>query len=120
MSMRLSSRSLDGDGLPRRIWACPGVGCDVVCGTHPDGAPLGIPGDLHTRRARQRAHFEFDRYWQSRNLTRQGGYRLLAYLMKKPSERAHIAWLTRKECLTLIARLRNLQDSKRILRYLRR
>lgn len=110
MRLRLS-RALDNEGLPRRIWACTTIGCDVVHGTHPDGSPLGVPGDRDTRRARQRAHHEFDRYWRARNLTRTAAYRMLQQLLGLSEEAAHIAKLDRLQCLTLIVRIRRLEES---------
>lgn len=60
MRLRLTSRSVHLGGPLKRVWACTEVGCDIVCGAHPDGTPMGVPGDHDTRRARQRAHAEFD------------------------------------------------------------
>lgn len=39
--------------------------CKATHGAHPDGSPLGVPADERTRKARMRAHREFDRLWKN-------------------------------------------------------
>lgn len=109
MRLRLTRRSVHLGGPLKRVWACTEVGCDIVCGAHPDGTPMGVPGDHDTRRARQRAHAEFDAWWRSLGISRSEAYAWLQRIMAKSVDDAHIARFTRLECLTLLVRIRKLR-----------
>lgn len=110
MVLRSSAKFARNNGQPRQFWACPKwpgcPGCTV--GAHPDGTPLGFPGDAETIDARKRAHSEFDRLWMRERggqMTRVGAYRLAQRLMGMSQDDCHIGKFTAAQCETLIAKL---------------
>lgn len=77
--------------------------CKGTMGTHPDGRPLGRPGDQETRTARKKAHEAFDSLWKTGRMKRSEAYALAAKLMSLPSQGMHIAMLD-KECCEELGR----------------
>lgn len=72
--------------------------CKATHGAHPDGVPLGIPGNKKTKEARMRAHDVFDKYWKQRKMTRKAAYRWLQYQMSMTKEECHIAKFNIEQC----------------------
>ena len=76
--------------------------CRSTHGCHPNGAPLGIPGDPETKRARMRAHDAFDALWKTKRMTRQQGYLWLRRVMRMSKEEGHIGRFTVAQCEELL------------------
>jgi ssDNA-binding Zn-finger/Zn-ribbon topoisomerase 1 len=65
MVLRSTSKITYRDGKPSRFWGCSMYPrCKATHGAHPDGKPLGIPGDRQTKLARIRCHDAFDLLWK--------------------------------------------------------
>ncbi len=89
-----------------QFWGCTRwPDCQGKHGAHPDGSPMGIPGDATTRQARIEAHAAFDGAWQSRGLTRKQAYRWLRELTGKSVRGAHISRFSAEECRLLVERI---------------
>lgn len=80
--------------------------CKVTHGAHPDGAPLGIPGDDATKAARIQAHAAFDSLWKSGAdavMRRGGAYGWLEEVLGlKPGE-GHIGRFDVVTCERVVA-----------------
>jgi hypothetical protein len=86
-------------GKPRKYYKCANTReCDVVCGAHPSGVPLGIPGNRETIYARNKLHRVFDQLWVSGGWTRKEAYIILQILTGLGEEEAHIACFNKKQC----------------------
>lgn len=70
--------------------------CDATHGAHPDGRPLGVPGDAATKRARIDAHEIFDRVWRGGHLSRGEAYAQLARALGV--DEIHFGAMSKKEC----------------------
>jgi len=91
-------------GEPRKFWGCSRFpACRATHGAHPDGRPLGIPGDAATKKARMEAHDAFDSLWKSGRMTRHQAYRAMQDLMGMSVNEAHIGRFTREQCSKLVA-----------------
>lgn len=90
----------------KRFWGCSTwPKCDSTHGAHPDGRPLGIPGDKATKAARIRAHEAFDKLWAGGEMSRGGAYRWMRRALGLTEEQAHIGRFTIADCDRLIAAL---------------
>ena len=76
--------------------------CRGAHGAHPDGRPLGTPGDRRTNAARMAAHDVFDRVWRQGRMTRPKAYAWMRQVMGLREEEAHIAHFTADQCERLI------------------
>jgi len=85
------------DQYARHFYGCSRYPvCEGIHGAHPDGAPLGVPGDKETRQARREAHAAFDDLWRSGDV---GVNRGQAYaLMNRELGFQHIGELTKEQC----------------------
>lgn len=72
--------------------------CSGVHGAHPDGRPLGIPGDRATKDARIEAHTAFDRLWKSGALSRTAAYQWLRRAMALSRSKCHIGAFDVRQC----------------------
>jgi len=91
-----------------RFYGCTGwPDCDVVHGAHPDGKPLGKPGDRATRSARKRAHEAFDQLWKpaGARMTRGQAYAWLEGYFDLDEDEAHIGNFDSTQCEELVAAL---------------
>ena len=90
------------------------TGCRGSHGAHPDGKPLGKPGDAETRQARIRAHAAFDRLWKGhgkrRRMSRRRAYRWLQETMRLSKDEAHIGRFSLEQCEALIAAVESFED----------
>lgn len=79
--------------------------CSATHGAHPDGKPLGIPGDRATKDARIRAHAAFDLIWRSGMMSRRGAYSWMRRRFGLSDEDGHIGRFDVAACERLIAAL---------------
>lgn len=81
--------------------------CRGTHGAHPDGLPLGRPGNAETKRLRHQAHLLFDPFWTGPKavMSRGAAYRWLQNLFGLTEAEAHIGNFTADQCRTLIERL---------------
>lgn len=77
--------------------------CRASHGAHPDGRPLGVPGDAETKAARIHAHDLFDRIWRE-GLKRNRGaaYAWMQGVMGLTRDEAHIGAFSREQCEELV------------------
>ena len=85
--------------------------CDGTHGAHPDGTPLGEPGDAETRRWRRRCHERLDRLWKEQGYTREEAYELLQKITGRSPQEAHVSRLDAATCREVIARLEDLNQA---------
>ena len=88
------------DHLPMKLrpskyglfYGCPMYpACYHTLGAHPDGRPLGIPGDFKTREARMQVHAAFDPIWKSKYMKRWDAYLWMAKALGMAPGAAHVA-----------------------------
>ncbi len=88
------------------FWGCTRFpDCRGTHGAHPDGEPLGVPGDKATRRARMDAHAVFDDWWQNNGMSKKEAYRW----MEENAPQEHIGMMDADECEKLIELLEDEQ-----------
>jgi zinc-finger-containing domain len=95
------------NGKPRKYYRCANTReCGTACGAHPDGTPLGIPGDVETISARNTLHHVFDQLWLSGRWSRKEAYAILQLLTGLGEKEAHIGRFDQDLCGMLILRLK--------------
>jgi ssDNA-binding Zn-finger/Zn-ribbon topoisomerase 1 len=86
MVLRTTNKYTYRNGDPRPFYGCSRwPECQGTHGAHPDGRPMGIPGDAATKKARHEAHLAFEALCQQRGWV--GG---------KHQKRGAYTWLGRK------------------------
>jgi hypothetical protein len=92
--------------------------CPGTHGAHPDGRPLGVPGDAATKAARVAAHDVFDRLWKSGAMGRGEAYEELDAALGNDPGTSHFGSMGIAECKRAEAwarvRLRFLQGSPKV------
>ena len=80
--------------------------CKSYVGCHPGtDKPLGTPANSRLRTLRSKAHACFDPIWRQskvKHKARAKAYKWLAYAMKLPSAKCHIALFDEGQCLEVI------------------
>lgn len=104
MVLRTAQR---GPGAGRLFYGCSRYpACRSTHGAHPDGRPLGVPGDAATKAARVAAHAAFDRLWKEGHVpSRAAAYAWLRAAMGLSREEGHIARFDPARCTELVARV---------------
>lgn len=101
MILRKTMKFPQRNGQPGLFYGCQRFPkCKATHGAHPDGRPLGIPGNAETKAARHRAHAAFDDIWEKRLLSRGAAYR---WLSKKLGYEAHMGEMDVEQCERVIA-----------------
>ncbi|MDE2470792.1 MAG: topoisomerase DNA-binding C4 zinc finger domain-containing protein [Bradyrhizobium sp.] len=96
MRLRQTQRFTTKDGQPRKFYGCSRFPqCQATHGAHPDGRPLGVPGNAETKAARHRAHAVFDAIWESGRLKRKAAY---LWLSAKLGRDAHMGEMNIEQC----------------------
>lgn len=68
MVLRETKKYTHRNGEARKFYGCSRwPDCNGTHGAHPDGSPMGMPGDTATKRARHEAHEAFDALRKSRD-----------------------------------------------------
>lgn len=90
-------------GAPRKLYRCTDrLFCTGGHGAHPDGAPLGVPGDRATRAARVRAHDALDVLAAHFGLSRKAVYVWLRTAMQLTEAEAHVGRFTAEQCAAVV------------------
>jgi len=77
--------------------------CRGTHGAHKNGAPLGIPADKETKKARIKAHAAFDQIWKGHHVrNRFLAYSWMRKAMGLTDSTAHISMLTIPQCEELV------------------
>jgi hypothetical protein len=98
-------------GTPRLYYRCGAYPrCNITHGAHPDGSPLGFPGDRQTREARYAFHEVFDQVWKSGPWSRSEAYRILQLLMDMPEEEAHVGNFSGDQCYVATQRVQEFKE----------
>lgn len=88
--------------LQRKFYGCSKFPkCRAAHGAHPDGRPLGTPGNTETKNARIKAHNVFDQLWVNypkRKTGRKRAYFVLAELMGMTVEECHFGSFSVEQC----------------------
>jgi len=84
--------------------------CTGTHGAHPDGSPLGVPGDFNTKAWRRVTHSLFDRLWKietdGKEKKRQGrAYGWLQNVMGLSQDEAHIGGFSAAQCEKVVKNL---------------
>jgi hypothetical protein len=104
MVLRETQKYKTRDGKPKKFYSCSRwPACSGIHGAHPNGAPMGIPGNAETKAWRIKAHAAFDESYK--DLPRPERYKRLMYVMGLTEEEAHIARFDIDQCKRLIERL---------------
>lgn len=91
------------NGQPRKFYGCSRwPACRAAHGAHPDGRPLGIPGNKETKEARIRAHDAFDGMAKRLGWSRTQAYNWLRHELKMTREEAHIGRMEIWQCEKVI------------------
>lgn len=69
---------------------------------HPDGSPMGIPGDKETREWRQRLHDECERVWGPFEKISQRQKNYMYQFLRDNAPKMHISEMNIEECKTTI------------------
>lgn len=97
----LSSREFYGKDYGTNLYLCRY--CDAYVGTHGrTDKPKGTLANAELRQLRMKAHNLFDPLWKGKRMNRTQAYQLMQKWLDLPKERAHIAMLTKEECLLFI------------------
>ena len=89
-----------------KFWGCSQwPKCKATHGAHPDGRPLGVPGNDATKISRIEAHAKFDTWWKVEGITRKEAYRNLQRIMNLSKNDAHIGRFTVEQCRMLMDRI---------------
>lgn len=100
MVLRQTKKYPQKNGQPGLFYGCKRFPqCTATHGAHPDGRPLGVPGNAETKAARHRAHAAFDALWQNLLLSRGAAY---GWLSKKLGHEAHMGEMGIEECEQVI------------------
>lgn len=101
MVLRKTPRFTDRVGNEKMFWACQNYPfCTMKVGAHPNGSPLGIPGDVETRHARIKLHdalaqkFAAGDWRTSKKWQRDEMYQW----MRMHAPKRHVGWMTKEEC----------------------
>lgn len=114
MRLRCSDKVRYDSGRKRLFYGCENYPtCKGSHGAHPDGKPMGIPGNQATKDARIRLHTEFDKYWKDQGLSRKESYHKIADILQVPRGTAHISNLTVEQCEFVLERIK--QDGRSTL-----
>src|SRR3989344_7903451 len=106
MTLRETTKYKTKKGLARKFYGCTRYPvCNGTHGAHPDGKPLGVPGDKETKQWRIKAHDALDTLSKKFGYNKADSYKLLQTTMGMNSEKAHIGRFNIEECKTLISRL---------------
>lgn len=86
-----------------RFWGCPNYpDCTYNVGAHPDGRPLGIPGDKETRQLRSKLHDWFAQYYNWDNSDDR--HAMYAFL-KMHTRSGHIGMMDKVEIVELLDKI---------------
>jgi hypothetical protein len=135
MVLRSTTKFTRKDGLPRPFYGCTNFPvCRATHGAHPDGRPLGIPGDAETKRLRSECHAVFDTLWKEEKrvtramlsvrpggmgcpgkatMTRGQAYKLLQNLMGLGEEDCHIGRFSAEQCREAVRRIEEWKANQR-------
>ena len=88
------------EGLPKAVDTIFGVKLEC-CGLWSWGNKELV--DAETHKARQTAHFFFDKTWRTGKMSRSAAYRALAREMKMKTRECHISYFDKDQCAKAIA-----------------
>ena len=111
-----SNMVLKKDQNGRKYYLCSRVpACLGNHSAHPDGSPVGIPGDKETRLLRRQCHEKLDSLWKGGECTRVEAYVVLQKILNLTEEEAHIGKLNKQQCLTFLKQFDMLGSAVTIL-----
>ena len=112
MILRRTQKFKWKNGEGRLFYGCSEwPNCKAVHGAHPDGRPLGIPGDAETKKLRIAAHDAFTslcsrRQWELDRNGKRGAYMWLGRELGIPeheiADKCHIAMFDKDICRRVI------------------
>lgn len=115
MTLRSTAKYKTRDGKDKMFYGCSRFpNCRAIHGAHPDGKPLGIPGNQETKAARIKAHAAMDKVVQERGWgkdakdprARRGLYlwlgRKMGFEEREIAEKCHIAMFDVNQCQRVI------------------
>ena len=92
------------NGQPRKFYGCSRFPiCSGIHGAHPNGQPVGIPGNKEVKLWRIQAHAAFDLLWASGLMPRKAAYQWMQQAMEMTKDEAHIGRFTIEQSQRLMA-----------------
>jgi hypothetical protein len=95
--------------------------CNAYVGCHrKSGVPFGTLANANTRKARNKAHAHFDKFWKGRKMDRKDCYILLSHFMGISVKKTHIGNFNVEQCGMVlefkpdITKLSALKDEKSV------
>lgn len=102
-------RLIWGEKFKRWFYGCSEFPkCKNVHGAHPDGRPLGDPGDEETRRLRQALHAELDKWYPVGSYSQ---YCLRSRFLHQATGLYHVADLNKGQLTKLLKQLEAKTDT---------
>lgn len=109
MVLRETSKYKTRDNRNKKFYGCSAFPvCRAIHGAHPDGRPLGVPGDVETKRLRIRVHAEAERVWGKWSEIAPATKRRMYAWLAANSTSGHIAKMLKGELLDTLAKLEQL------------
>jgi ssDNA-binding Zn-finger/Zn-ribbon topoisomerase 1 len=108
MVLRRTDKFKWKNGEGRLFFGCSNFPkCHGIHGAHPDGSPLGIPGNKETKLARNAAHLALDALIEQQGWAKKGAYAWLGLRLGIPREKVrqecHIAMFDVATCAKVVA-----------------
>lgn len=111
MKLRRTYKYTYADGSPKWFYYCRHWPfCTISVSAHPDGEPMGDPGDERTKAARAILHMMFDPLWQCGAVTRDDAYAWLVSVTGLSPEECHIGKFNEEMCLIIIYLIRLMKE----------
>ena len=109
MLLRETTKFKTKDGKPKKFYGCSTYPkCQAVHGAHPDGRPLGIPGNKEVKELRMIAHRNCETIWgEWKTMDKERKEAMYAWL-KKNTKSGHIAKMGKEELEDLLIKLREI------------
>lgn len=105
MELRTTWKFYYPNGDPRKFYGCSKFPeCKATHGAHPNGNPMGMPGDAETKKLRIQLHDLLDPLWKKKKMRRNEAYKLLRSLVGC-RDKIHIGELNKEQCQEAIKKM---------------
>ena len=104
MILRITQKYRYKDGRPKPFYGCSNFPkCRATHGAHPDGAPLGTPGDKPTKEARIEAHNALEMVSNKYGWSRNQAYTWLRGVLGITRDQCHMGKFSAEQCRRVVA-----------------
>lgn len=116
MVLKRTGKYTTRDGKPRLFYSCPHFPkCRGSHGAHPDGRPMGVPGDEETKALRHQVHVALEALWGPWDAMTGREKRIMYAWLQKYAPKPHVSEMTAADCrlfLTTLDELRRIAKEK--------